>query len=244
LSSRLELLRFSLTADPTEDIEIDGIAIEFYHKVYGEILPSKVLTNLRILYDNTQYGPSLPNLSSITEIGPDGSWSYSTTYAWFYGHLIIPKGSTKTLRLVADITQDENIGIDSITTLIPSWTGLGGIFAKGTPAHFIAKGVRSRKVPSISGEAFGNMFYFRKQSSEGSLTISTSPEIPQDQTYLKGTSGAKLLKIDFVASPQEAVKVTKVTVYISKDLTDASKIPSAGDLKNIKLVRQDGKIYG
>jgi hypothetical protein len=241
----LELLRFNLTADPIEDIKVTGIATEFFSRVYGEILPSTILSNLRILYDNTQYGPTVPNLSSASQTAPDNSWAYSTTYVWFYGDLTIPRGSTRTLKLIADVTGNENIGINSIKALIPSWTGLGDwMFAKGTSAHFIAKGMSSGKTPNISGEASGNMFYFRKPSTEGSLTLSTSSEIPSGQTYSKGTNGAKLLKIDFTASPEEAIKVMGITIYISKDITDTSKTPLAGDLKNIKLIQPDGRVYG
>jgi hypothetical protein len=60
----------------------------------------------------------------------------------------------------------------------------------------------------------------------GSLTVSLSPDIPRNQTFIKGQKEAKLAKINFTAGPEEDIKVILVEINIDIKISPRlSKLP-------------------
>lgn len=227
-----ELLKFNLSAGPTEDIELSGVAIEFYSNVYGEQLGRFALRNMRLADERGVIYAQSDGLSSFQETASDKSWAYSTTYTWFNGESTIPKSTTRTFKLTADIPSDSSLS--AIHALLPSGTGAPeSTFGEGVSAHFKAVGLNSHQKPDITGEARG-VVYFRPENDIGSVTVSDDPSF--HPTHPRNSKEIILSKINVVAGDEEDVLISKIGMRIS------NFVP--GQFKNIKLVKEGGNQYG
>jgi len=151
------LLSFNLNIDQVEDVNLSGVAIEFYTEIYGEELRWDLLRNMRLIDENGDIYSQVDALSSFHETATDRSWSYTTTYAWFNGNVILQKNTNKTFTLLADIPQNSSFKI--MHALLPSGTGNPeSTFGKGISAHFKTIGVDSNQQPQINGEASGVVY--------------------------------------------------------------------------------------
>lgn len=231
-TKNVELLNFNLKADSTEDVELSGVAIEFYSTVYGEQLDRFALRNMRLVDEHGNTYSQSDGLNSFQEIAPDRSWGYTTTYVSFNGKSIIQKGTTKTFKLVVDVPAD--LLLPAIHATLPSWTGASeSTFGKGISAHFKAIGLNSHEQPNITGDS-NDVVYLKPQNNVGSIVISSEPSFRP--VYPRFSKGVILSKINISAGNEEDVSVSKIAMRVS------NFVP--GQFKNVKLVRESGVQYG
>ncbi len=228
----VDIFRFNLSADTTEDIELFGIAIQFYSRLYGEELDRFALRNMRLIDEYGNIYALSDGLSFLQEIAPDRSWAYKTTYTWFNGEDVIQKGTTRTFSLVADIPSDSLLS--AVHAVLPSGIRVPeSAFGGGISAYFKAVGSNSRQQPNITGSARG-VVYLRPQNSIGSIVVSHDPLFPS--VYSRSSKEVILSKINISAGIEEDISVSKIAMRIS------NFVP--GQFKNVKLVKENGIQYG
>ncbi len=229
----VEILSFNLTADLTEDIKIQGIAVAFYSGIYGDRLDRFAIRNIYLI-DDYGYIYSQPDgLSYFQEtLSQDKSWPHRNTYAWFNGKSIIEKGTTKKFRLIADIPEDSSL--TDIYAVLPDLKKLSGsTFEYVIPSHFKAVGLESKRKPNIIGGA-NKKTHLRPQNNIGSVLLDSDSSY--NPVYHRISKEAVLSKIDIFAGKEEDILLSKIGLRIT------NLIPS--QFKNIKLVTEDATQYG
>ncbi len=231
-TENVELLSFNLRVGSAEDIELSGIAIEFYSKFYGEQLDRFAIRNMRLIDEEGNIYSRADALSSFQETAIDKSWGYTTTYVWFKGKDILPKGTTKTFKLLVNIPSDSSLR--AIRAILPSWKGSPeSTFGKGIGAHFKAIGVESREAPEIRGDARG-VAYLKPVNNIGSITISSEESFKP--VYSRTSKNVVLSKIYLITGKEEDIEVSKIAMRLT------NFIP--GQFRNLKLIQEDGSQYG
>jgi len=204
----VSLAKFELTATG-EDVKITSMVV----RVYGTV-GTNDLDNGQIIFDGSQKGSTTDLNTALTD-----SSSADTTFT-FGNTFIVPKGTTKTLEIKADIKKGDGTsysGNETLTAKIQS---------------FVAQGKTSLQTVS-SSSATG----YQLTIKSGTLSVAKNLARPDwsssTPTGVPGSTNVMVGSFVVTAGASEGADITAIKV------TDKSASSTFTYLQNLKVVRAD-----
>lgn len=180
-SKNIAFLKVKFFAGAAEDMRVNSIQVYAYKNGVSTPAQSAEITNLKLFDGLTQIGLTQPHTS-------EGVTTFSAL------NWIIPKGTAKTLTVLADVPSTEVVALQLA-------------IAGGTKLN--VAGVSSGRPVLTQGFASGNIMTL---VPFGSLSLSLSNATPVGADIKKGKKYLDFAKINFLAGDAEAIDISSIAV--------------------------------